>query len=138
MVKRVIVHSSVDGAEAHTIRMMGDTEKMVDGMQIAALIPEIDIAEFKGKCEDGQPVTTNVEGSDGKKQSRVRIVLCGKGQANMAREHAIQGLKEARDEIKSDAEMPASVRDDVIKSLDQKIEKLEKQLKDDGAASGDA
>lgn len=138
MVKRVIVHSSVDGAEAHTIRMMGDTEKMVDGMQIAALISEIDIAEFKGKCEDGQPVTTNVEGSDGKKQSRVRIVLCGKGQANMAREHAIQGLKEARDEIKSDAEMPASVRDDVIKSLDQKIEKLEKQLKDDGAASGDA
>lgn len=138
MVKRVIVHSSVDGAEAHTIRMMGDTEKMVDGMKIAALIPEIDIAEFKGKCEDGQPVTTNVEGSDGKKQSRVRIVLCGKGQANMARKHAIQGLKEARDEINSDGEMPASVRDDVIKSLDQKIEKLEKQLKDDGAASGDA
>ena len=109
-----------------------------DEIEIAKMVPDINIQEVRGKCNEGEPVSTDVEGFDGQNKSRVRIVMCGKGQAKVARKHAIQGLKEAREEIKSDGEMPASVRDDVLKSLDQKIEKLEKQLKDDGAASGDA
>ena len=109
-----------------------------DEVEIAKMIPDIDIREIRGKCNESGLVTTNVEGFDGQNKSRVRIVMCGKGQGNIARQHAIQGLREALDEIKSDGEMPKSVRKDVVKNLEKEIEKLKKQMKDDSEASGDA
>jgi ribosomal protein S3AE len=74
-----------------------------------------------------QPVTTDVEGSDGTKKARVRLVMCGKGQAKIARIEALKGLREARDEIASEKDMPKAVRKDVIEKLDQEIRKLEAQ-----------
>ena len=56
----------------------------------------------------------------------------------MARIHAIQGLKEARESIKRDADIPESVRKDVLKSLKENIEQLERELKNAPEASGDA
>jgi bla regulator protein BlaR1 len=103
-----------------TIRVMGD-------MDIASYIPEIDISEMTKDCRDGQPVTTDVSGLDGKQKSRVRLVMCGKGQAKLARAEAIKGLREARDEIEKDKEMPKGVRQDVVKQLDLQIRKLEAQ-----------
>ena len=49
-----------------------------------------------------------------------------------------KGGKEARDELKQEADMPDNVRKDVIENLDRQIEKLEKQIKSDPDASGDA
>jgi beta-lactamase regulating signal transducer with metallopeptidase domain len=103
-----------------TIRVMGD-------MDIASYIPEIDISEIPKDCRDGQPVTTDVSGFDGKQKSRVRLVMCGKGQAKLARAEAIKGLREARNEIRKDKEMPKGVRKDVVKQIDLQIRKLEAQ-----------
>ena len=103
-----------------TIRVMGD-------MDIASYIPEIDIREMTKDCRDGQPVTTDVSGFDGKQKSRVRLVMCGKGHAILARVEAIKGLREARNEIAKDKEMPKGFRKDVVKQLDLQIRKLEAQ-----------
>lgn len=103
-----------------TIRVMGD-------MDIASYIPEIDISEIPKDCRDGQPVATDVSGFDGKQKSRVRLVMCGKGQAKLARAEAIKGLRETRDEIRKDKEMPKGVRKDVVKQIDLQIRKLEAQ-----------
>jgi len=113
--------SSAQGA--HAIAMEGKT--------IAAMIPDIDISEFRGNCEEGQPVTSNVEGFDGKNKSRVKIVMCGKGQAKLARVQAQQALREALDEIRDEEEMPDSIRKQVIESLEKQIDKLEKQQSQD-------
>ncbi|MFZ1476609.1 MAG: M56 family metallopeptidase [Sphingorhabdus sp.] len=113
--------SSAQGA--HAIAMEGKT--------IAAMIPDIDISEFRGNCEEGQPVTSNVEGFDGKNKSRVKIVMCGKGQAKLARVQAQQALREARDEIRDEEDMPDSIRKQVIESLEKQIDKLEKQQSQD-------
>ncbi|RDV01709.1 hypothetical protein DXH95_15635 [Sphingorhabdus pulchriflava] len=108
-----------------------------DEIEIAKMIPDIEFKEIRGKCNEGEPVTTNIDGFDGQNKSRIRIVMCGKVQANVARKHAIQGLKEARDEIQADGEMPDSIRKDVVKKLEEKIEKMEQQSKDDAETSED-
>jgi bla regulator protein BlaR1 len=109
--------------------MRGHAEAMrVHAVAMAAnYIPEIDIREITKNCKEGQPVTTNVEGFDGTNKSRVRIVMCGKGQARLARVEAIKGLREARAEIGDERDMPEKVRKDVIEKLEKEIRKLEAQ-----------
>jgi hypothetical protein len=68
----------------------------------------------------------------------VKIVMCGKGQAKIARIEAVKGLKEALREIRSEDDMPESIRKDVAKKLEEKIWDMEKQIKADKDASGDA
>jgi hypothetical protein len=53
--------------------------------------------------------------------------MCGKGQAKIAQIEALKGLREAREEIASEKDLPQAVRKDVIEKLDQEIRKLEKQ-----------
>jgi bla regulator protein blaR1 len=72
-------------------------------------------------------VTTNVEGFDGTSRSRVKIVMCGKGQARLARVEAIRGLREARAEIGAEQDMPENIRKDVMEKLEKQIRKLEAQ-----------
>lgn len=107
----------------------GHAEAMrVHAVAMAAnYIPEIDISEITKNCREGQPVTTNVEGFDGTNKSRVKIVMCGKGQAKFARLEAIKGLREARSEIASEDDMPKNVRKDVLKKLEEQIRRLEAQ-----------
>lgn len=109
--------------------MRGHAEAMrVHAVAMAAnYIPEIDIREITKNCKEGQPVTTNVEGFDGTNKSRIRLVMCGKGQARIARAEAVKGLREARGEIASEKEMPEAVRKDVIEKLEKEIRKLEAQ-----------
>lgn len=134
---RVIVRTSGDGNDAHSFAWSADGEKIAEAINVSAFIPDIDIKEIRKNCEEGQPVSTDVQGFDGKNKSRIKLVMCGKGQAKVARQHAIQGLKEARDEIEADGEMPESIRKDVVKKLEEKIEKLEKQMTDNSASEGD-
>lgn len=107
----------------------GHAEAMrVHAVAMAAnYIPEIDISEITKNCREGQPVTTNVEGFDGSNKSRVKIVMCGKGQAKFARLEAIKGLREARSEIAAEDDMPKNVRKDVLKKLEEQIRRLEAQ-----------
>ena len=117
---------AADGAAADGARGTAETKRIV--IKSAVNIPEIDIQEMTENCSaTEQPVTTDVEGSDGTKKARVRLVMCGKGQAKIARIEALKGLREARDEIASEKDMPKAVRKDVIEKLDQEIRKLEAQ-----------
>ena len=99
----------------------------VRAMRFASYVPEIDIKEITKNCAAGQPVTTDVQGFDGTNKSRIKIVMCGKGQARVARVEALKGLREARNEIGNDNDMPDGVRKDVVKRLDIQIRKLEAQ-----------
>lgn len=90
------------------------------------------------KCDEGELLTTNVEGMDGDRKARVKIAMCAKAHAKLARTHAIQGLKEARESIKRDPEMPESIRKSVMENLQEQIEKLERELKNASEASTDA
>ncbi len=96
-----------------------------DSIEIGSYIPEIDIREVRLGCKEGQPVTTDVSGFDGKNKSKIKLVMCGKGQARIARIEAINGLREARSEIASEKEMPEGVRKDVVEKLEKEIRKLE-------------
>lgn len=122
-------HAEEARAQAEIIRI--HALKNVENMDIAAMIPDIDIKEITKNCNVGEPVTTDVQGFDGSKKSRVKIVMCGKGHAKLARLEAIKGLKEARDDIKDEEDMPNKVRKDVMEKLDEQIKKLEKQSDED-------
>lgn len=127
MVNEAETHGkAADAAVTDGARGISEPKRII--IKAGADIPEIDIQEMTENCTAaGQPVTTDVEGSDGTKKARVRLVMCGKGQAKIARIEALKGLREARDEIASEKDMPKAVRKDVIEKLDQEIHKLEAQ-----------
>jgi bla regulator protein BlaR1 len=104
----------------------------VDQLEISSYIPEIDIREVTMGCKEGQPVTTDVIGFDGKNKSKIKLVLCGKGQAKIARASAIEGLRDARENVRNDADIPESVRKDVVEKLEEQIRKLEAEAEKAG------
>lgn len=127
--------AEADRGEAEAARASAEAERVhamhiVKDMNIASYIPEIDISEVTTNCEEGQPVATDVTGFDGKKKSRVRIVMCGKGQAKLAKAHAIQGLREARAEIANDKDIPEATRKSILDSMEKQIERMQKQTDD--------
>lgn len=113
----------LEAARAHAIAM-------VHNMDVASYIPDIDISEITKNCEAGQPVTTDVSGFDGKNKSRVRIVMCGKGQAKVAKTQAVQGLREARAEIANDKDIPEATRKSILDSMEKQINRMQDQLDD--------
>jgi bla regulator protein blaR1 len=119
-------HWSAD-APGRATAEMGRVEaiRVMSNMNFASYIPEIHIREITRNCREGQPVTTSVRGFDGHNKSSVRIVLCGKGQAKLARTEALNGLRAARREISAEKDMPANIRWQMIESLEKQIRKLE-------------
>lgn len=119
--------ASVAAAHAAAAAEHGRLEavRVMRNMNIASYIPEIDIREITKNCKNGEPVTTDVSGFDGQNKSRVRIVMCGKGQAKLARLEALKGLQEARSDIADDKDIPDSVRKEVVEKLEEQIRKLE-------------
>jgi beta-lactamase regulating signal transducer with metallopeptidase domain len=130
--------SEAEAARGEAEARRAEAFAVVGDMNFSAYIPDIDIRELRGKCKEGQPVTTDVKGFDGQNKSSLRIVMCGKGQANIARREAINGLKEARDDILGESDMPESIRKDVIKKLEKTIKDLERQIKTDPGSRDDA
>jgi bla regulator protein blaR1 len=99
----------------------------IDSTAIAAMIPDIEVSEVTGHCKPGQPVSTDVSNGGGKRKGRVRIVMCGKGMARMARASAIDGMKEALDEVRNDNDIPDSVRGQVMESLKKQIKRMQNE-----------
>ncbi len=120
-------HARAAAAHARAAADVGRREaiRVMSRTNFASYIPEIDIREITKNCKQGQPVTTNVHGFDGQNKSTIKIVMCGKGQAKIARIEALNGLREARSEIEAEKDMPEAVRRDVIESLEKQIRKLE-------------
>ena len=120
-----------EAARAHAI-------SVISNMDFASYIPEIDISEIRANCKKGQPVTTNVSGFDGHNKSRVKLVMCGQGQAKLARMEAIKGLRQAREEIERDKDIPESVRDKVLDSLEKQIDRMEDQMSEEDKPDNEA
>ena len=138
-VEKWLEHSEKMRGNADDARHIADEARgHADAMRIHAVamtanyIPEIDISEITRNCRSGQPVTTNVAGFDGTNKSRIRIVMCGKGQSKIAKREALQGLREARSEIASEKDMPEGVRKDVVEKLEKQIRKLETETDEAG------
>ena len=119
--------AAAEGARAAAEVGRVEALRVMSNINIASYIPEIDIKEITKNCREGQPVTTDVSGFDGQNSSRIRLVMCGKGQAKMARLEAIKGLREARGDIDKDKDIPAKIRQEVVEKLEQQIRKLERQ-----------
>lgn len=117
----VPAHHSSGPGRIKTIRVKGN-------MDIASYVPEIDIREVTANCNQGQPVSTDVRGFDGQNKSRIRLVMCGEGQAKIARVEALKGLREARGDIGEDKDIPEKIRKQVIEKLEQQIRRLEAQV----------
>ena len=139
-VEKMVNEAETSGKAADAALAEGDKAALASGegsrgnadikriiVKSAVDMPEIDIQEMTKNCTAGQPATTDVESFDGTSKARVRLVICGKGQARIARIEAIKGLREARSEIASEKDMPKAVRKDVIEKLDQEIRQLEAQ-----------
>ncbi len=94
----------------------------------SAYIPDIEVKEITKNCKNGENVTTDVSGVDGHSKSKVRIVMCGKGLAKIARAAALEGLREARSEIADEEDMPADERAEVLKKIERQIRKLEAEV----------
>lgn len=103
-----------------------------------AMIPDIEIREARGHCKGDGPVTADVSGFDGKNKSRVRVVMCGKGPAKMARLEAIKGLREAQTEIRAEKDMPDNIRKSVLDSLEKQIDRMEDELSRDDEPDDEA
>ena len=127
--KKMIIASKKLG-EDHALAW--DDKDFHKSMNIAAYIPEIDITEVRKNCKEGQPVRTDVSGFDGQGKSRVKLVMCGKGQASIARASALEGLRDAKDDVARDEEIPEDVRKEVVEKLEEQIRKLESQVDKDG------
>ncbi len=127
-VRKIIINTHGDGeANGAESDVQAFVWKSGDQPDAAAFIPEIDISELSENCKQGEPVTSNITGSDGKKRTSIKIVVCGKGQGKVARAEAIKGLREARNEITSEKDIPENIRKSVLESLEKQIENLEKQ-----------
>jgi bla regulator protein blaR1 len=119
-----------DGEHSHAHAVSKNHVAWSDsGDYISNMIPEIKISEITDNCAEGQPVTTDVRGFDGKNRSSVRLVMCGKGMAKQAKLAALEGLRDACDEVKSDDDMPKDVRRKVVKQLEAQIRRLEREQK---------
>lgn len=96
--------------------------------EIRAMIPEIDIARMKGKCDAAEPVITETTASENGKREKIIIRMCGdREMAKNARASAIDGLREARAEIAQDSDIPGSVKAQVLSELEAQIAKMQAQ-----------
>lgn len=119
--------ADAEAAQVNAKAAHAEAMAVISQMDFSSYIPAIDISETRANCKKGEPVQTDVRGFDGKTKSHVRVVVCGKGQAKLARAEAINGLKEALSEIQDEEDIPQNIRKDVLKRLQQQIDRLEKQ-----------
>lgn len=73
--------------------------------------------------KDGATTVTSDASADGKRKM-VKVKVCAMAHAQGA---ALDGLKRVRDRIAADPKMPADVRAEVLKSLDEEIARMSKE-----------
>ena len=73
--------------------------------------------------KDGTATVVTNEGAGDGKGHMVKVKICSMAHAEKS---ALSGLKSARDRLANDPKLPANVRDEVLKSLDEEIAKLSK------------
>ncbi|MEQ1549377.1 MAG: M56 family metallopeptidase [Chakrabartia sp.] len=111
----------------HTMHSDDKSPETTSAYPLTPTIPEIDIKEVTVNCKDGESMTTNTESQSDDGKAKVTIVMCGKGNAKIARLAAVEGLESALASIKDQKDLPESVRKDVIEKLKAQIKRLEKE-----------
>ena len=74
-------------------------------------------------CSDGKPVVASVNKTNAGKQHHSVVMVCAKSGDKGA---SLAGLRNARERVAADKNMPADVKADVLKQLDGEIEKAAK------------
>ncbi|NNC73250.1 MAG: hypothetical protein HKN78_10305 [Sphingomonadaceae bacterium] len=110
--------------ERRIIRRHGEDGHMPTREELRAMIPEINIDQG---CEDQGRVYSNVNHESVDGRHAIRLMICGEEEAREARASAIEGLREAREELAGEDDLPAGVRDDVLARLDEEIARLTRE-----------
>jgi bla regulator protein blaR1 len=121
-----------ENAEEQRIRSV----RVISDIDFANLVPEINVREVHKNCKKGQNVSTDVRGFEDGKRGSVRISVCGAGMASAIRAEAIQGLREALDDIREEEGIPEKIRSSVMNQLQGQIDTMEAQQANDGEDSG--
>ncbi|QLC24677.1 hypothetical protein HFP57_06300 [Parasphingopyxis algicola] len=106
-----------------TIPSEAELREMVPNREeLLARIPDIETLE---QChESGEAVHSEESTDPATGRQRLRLMICRERLAENARTEALEGLREARDEVAGEADMPADVRADVLATLDAQIANL--------------
>lgn len=89
------------------------------GTQGDARAMAIDTETVEGTgCKNGQPTEVNESSDADGKRHQIRIKICAR---DYAAKTATEALRSARDEVARDQDIPADVRDKVLKQLDEEI-----------------
>ncbi|MEM8695412.1 MAG: M56 family metallopeptidase [Pseudomonadota bacterium] len=103
-------------SEAELREMVPDREELI------AAIPDIETIE---QChESGEAVHSEESTDPATGRERLRLMICRERLANDVRVDTLESLRQARDQVSADGEIPATVRADVLAVLDERIGRL--------------
>lgn len=111
----------------HVIHRRGDHDEhdIPTREELRAMIPEIDIEEA---CDGRATPVHSVrrQGDNGREQ--IAITICREGLAEEARQSALEGLREAREELADVRELSDTLRAEILADLDREIAELQREL----------
>lgn len=97
-------------------------ESIPDREELLAMIPIIETVE---ECHASGEFMHSEESTDpATGRERLRLMICREGLAVQIRSEALEDLREARNEIADEEDIPREVRADVLASLDARIARL--------------
>jgi len=97
-------------------------ESIPDREELLAMIPIIETVE---ECHASGEFMHSEESTDpATGRERVRLMMCREGLATQIRSEVLEDLREARDEVASEENIPSNVRADVLASLDARIAQM--------------
>jgi bla regulator protein blaR1 len=125
-----------DIASHNTGEVQGDVEQAVRDAELARrklrryhvisvvksynLSPNIHVTEMRTGCKNSKVVSRHSSSANGQIRATVSVIICGKTQA-------LQGLKDTHDQLRDNSDIPETTRQSIINSLQQQIERIEKE-----------
>ncbi len=108
--------------ERRIIRHRGDHD-IPSREELRAMIPDIDVEEA---CDGSATPVHSVRRQGENGREHIAITICREGLAQEARMSAIEGLREAREELAQVRELSETLRADILRDLDREIAELER------------
>ncbi|MEO1046194.1 MAG: M56 family metallopeptidase [Pseudomonadota bacterium] len=129
MVKAQLSEAEVEAirAEAEASARQAEVEaramafESLENLDVEAMIPELSFSRDCSEGEETEKVTSSSK--DGRTLLRVRV--CSAERLAEARAGALEGLREARDDIARETDIPEKLRKKLMKTFDRQIARLE-------------
>ncbi|WOE75114.1 M56 family metallopeptidase [Alterisphingorhabdus coralli] len=93
----------------------------IEGMNVELMIPQLSFRKDCSRGADTEKVVTDT--SNGRTMLMVR--MCDREHLAEARSSALEGLREARDDIASETDIPEKLRKKLMRTFDEQIARLE-------------